>query len=99
MLKRSLSLLVFACGFAAVFGILLAGSPAGAATYYWTTAASGPVVGGSGTWDASGSSYWADTADVVTSGWSGLERGHRGVFPWVRHCQRYELPDGRQHRL
>ena len=50
MLKRSLSLLVFACGVAAVFGILLGGSSVQAqTTYYWTTGpASSPPVYGNG---------------------------------------------------
>ena len=72
MLKRSLSLLVFVCGLAAVFGILLAGSPAQAqTTYYWTTAA-GTMTPGNGTWDTA-TPNWSTTTtgDATLSAWSG----------------------------
>ncbi len=71
MLKKSLSPLVFACGLAAVLGIVLAGSPAQAqTTYYWNTTAGN---GGSGTWDTSAAQNWG-TTKYTSSGlvnWSG----------------------------
>ena len=71
VLKRSLLALVFACGLAAVFGILLAGSPARATTYYWTTTA-GTMAAGSGTWDTGGAAFWSKstTGDATLSNWS-----------------------------
>ena len=56
--KSFRSACLFACGFAAVFAILLGGSPAQAQTYYWDTSA-GTMVGGSGTWDPSTSQTWS----------------------------------------
>ena len=72
MLKKSFSLLVFVCGLAAVFGIVLAASPALAqTTYYWTTTA-GTMTPGDGTWDTA-TPNWSTTTtgDATLSTWSG----------------------------
>ena len=73
-MKRSLSLLLllFVCGLAAVFGMVLGGSSAQAqTTYYWTTAA-GTMTPGNGTWDTA-TPNWSTTTtgDATLSPWSG----------------------------
>ena len=72
MLTKLLSPLVFACGVAAVFGILLAGSPAQAqTTYYWDTTA-GAMTGGAGTWDPATTPSWSlsTTGDNPLNTWT-----------------------------
>ena len=70
ILKRTRLSLIFACGCAAAFSILLGHSPAQAATYYWTVNGSG----GSGTWDTSASYLnWNQVqGSAGTAAWSGL---------------------------
>ena len=59
LLGRDFRVSLFACGFAAAAGILLAASSVQATTYYWTTGASGnPPVAGNGTWAGSGAANW-----------------------------------------
>ena len=63
---------LFACGFAAVLGIVLGGSPAQAqTTYYWTTT-SGAMTAGSGTMDTA-TPNWSTTitGDSSLHAWSG----------------------------
>ena len=69
---RSLS--VFACGLAAVFGILFHASVASAATYYWDTIPiSGVITGGSGT--------WGTTATTGRPPWRATPRSRPGPRP------------------
>ena len=61
---------MFVCGFAAVLGILLAGSTVAAQTYYWTTSPSS-IVGGGGSWDS------------VTPNWTQTYPGGGSNGAWV----------------
>ena len=66
MLKRLRSLLVFACGFAAVCGILLAGSSAKASTCTWTGAA-GVDWSAAGNWASGGTPGSGDIAEFASA--------------------------------
>ena len=75
------SVSMFACGFAAVMGILFAGSPARVqTTYYWTTSA-GAMTAGSGTWDTA-TPNWSTTTtgDATLSVWSGLSTDNADFY-------------------
>ena len=60
--------LMFACGLAVSMGILFAGSPARAATYYWTTSTG---TGGNGTWDGSTNNWASPNTNSPLTFWSG----------------------------